>query len=221
VNPLPRPRPARAVLEGRYARLEPIGLQHAAGLYAACGGADNATRFDYLSESPPAREADIHAWIDKVASQDDPLFFAVLDRASDRCEGRQALMRITPEHGVIELGSIYWGPAIARSRVATEAFYLHARYVFETLGYRRFEWKCNDRNAPSKRAASRFGFTFEGLFRQHMWIKGASRDTAWFSIVDREWPAIGAEFERWLAAPNFDAAGLQRSPLAARAHADR
>jgi RimJ/RimL family protein N-acetyltransferase len=221
MSALPRPRPSRTVLEGRYARLEPIGRQHAAGLYAASSGARNAARFDYLAESPPARESDIHAWIEKVALPDDPLFFAVLDRASDRCEGRQALMRITPEHGVIELGSIYWGSAIARSRVATEAFYLHARYVFETLGYRRFEWKCNDRNAPSKRAATRFGFTFEGLFRQHMWIKGANRDTAWFSMVDREWPAIAAEFERWLAPRNFDAAGAQRKRLAARAHADR
>ena len=189
-------------MQGRYARLEPLGPQHAAELYAASSGADNTTRFDYLSEYPPRRQADIQTWIEQVSRLDDPVFFAVIDRASGRCEGRQALMRIVPEHGVIELGSIYWGPAIARSRVATEAFYLHARYVFETLGYRRFEWKCNDRNAPSKRAAARFGFTFEGLFRQHMWVKGANRDTAWFSMLEREWPAIGAELERWLEPRN-------------------
>jgi len=164
------------------------------------------------------RIADIHAWIDKASSTEDPLFFAVIDRASGRCEGRQALMRITPEHGVIELGSIYWGPAIARGRVATEAFYLHARAVFDALGYRRFEWKCNDRNAPSKRAALRFGFTFEGLFRQHMWVKGANRDTAWFSMLDSEWPAIRAAFERWLNPENFDATGRQRAHLAAGMH---
>lgn len=218
---LPRPRPLREPLQGRYARLEALGPQHATELYAASGGADNATRFDYLSERPPQRQADIESWIEQVSRLDDPMFFAVIDRASGRCEGRQALMRIVPEHGVIELGSIYWGPAIARTRIATEAFYLHARYVFETLGYRRFEWKCNDRNARSKRAAARFGFTFEGLFRQHMWVKGASRDTAWFSMLDREWPAIGAEFERWLEPRNFDAAARQHSALAARRLADR
>jgi RimJ/RimL family protein N-acetyltransferase len=213
----PRPRPTREALEGRYARLEPLGRQHAACLYAACAGPENAARFDYLPDSPPAQIADIDAWIEKAAATEDPLFFAVIDRASGRCEGRQALMRITPEHGVIELGSIYWGPAIARGRVASEAFYLHACAVFDTFGYRRFEWKCNDRNAPSKRAALRFGFSFEGVFRQHMWVKGANRDSAWFSIVDAEWPAIRAGFERWLEPANFDAAGRQRSRLEARA----
>lgn len=212
---LPRSRPARVAFDGRYARLEPLGLQHAEHLFAACAGADQASRFDYLPDAPPALVDDIRVWIDAVSKSDDPLFFAVIDRESGRCEGRQALMRVVPEHGVIELGSIYWGPAIARSRVATEAFYLHARYVFDTLGYRRFEWKCNDRNAPSKRAATRFGFTFEGVFRQHMWVKGASRDSAWYSIIDREWPAIRTEFERWLAPGNFDAAGRQRSRLEA------
>ncbi len=122
-------------------------------------------------------------------------------------------MRITPEHGVIEIGGIYWGPAIARTRIATEALFLHARYVFDDLGYRRFEWKCNDLNAPSKAAALRFGFTFEGVFRQHMIVKGANRDTAWFSMLDSEWPAIRARFERWLNPANFDADGSQLSPL--------
>lgn len=210
---LPRPHPARSVLEGRYARLEPIGPQHAETLYAACVGPDNAPRFDYLPDPQPTRIDDIRAWIDKVSASDDPLFFAVVDRASGRCEGRQALMRITPEHGVIELGSIYWGPAIARARVATEAFYLHARHAFDTLGYRRFEWKCNDRNAPSKRAAGRFGFTYEGLFRQHMWVKGASRDSAWYAMIDAEWPAIRSAFERWLDPGNFDPEGRQHNRL--------
>jgi len=216
---LPRPRPARLRLDGRYARLEPLGPQHAESLYAACAGADNAPRFDYLFEFPPAQVDEIRSWIDRVASSDDPLYFAVIDRASGRCEGRQALMRITPEHGVIEVGGIYWGSAIARSRIATEAIYLHAHYVFDTLGYRRFEWKCNDRNAPSKRAAARFGFTYEGLFRQHMWTKGANRDSAWFSMLDREWAAIRAGFERWLEPGNFDAAGRQCSRLDAAAGA--
>ena len=215
MNDLPRPRPARSVLEGRYAQLEPVGQQHAETLYLACAGAENVPRFDYLSDPQPTRIDDCQAWIEKVSALDDPMFFAVVDRASGRCEGRQALMRIAPEHGVIELGSIYWGPAIARSRVATEAFSLHARYAFDVLGYRRFEWKCNDRNAPSKRAAGRFGFTYEGLFRQHMWVKGASRDSAWYSMIDGEWPAICSAFERWLEPGNFDAAGRQRSRLEA------
>jgi RimJ/RimL family protein N-acetyltransferase len=146
---------------------------------------------------------------------EDPLFHAVVDKATGIAGGRQTFMRITPEHGVIEIGNILWGPPIARTRVATEALYLAAKYVFEDLGYRRFEWKCNDLNAPSKRAARRFGFAFEGVFRQHMWTKGANRDTAWFAMLDREWPAIRAAYERWLAPSNFDAAGRQRSKLEA------
>jgi RimJ/RimL family protein N-acetyltransferase len=137
----------------------------------------------------------------------------VIDRASGRAEGRQSLMRITPEHGVIEVGGIYWGPAIARTRVTTEALFLHARYVFDELGYRRFEWKCNDLNEPSKAAARRFSFTFEGVFRQHMIVKGHNRDTAWFSMLDSEWPGIKAEFARWLDPGNFDLDGAQRTKL--------
>ncbi|HSH06853.1 MAG TPA: GNAT family protein [Burkholderiales bacterium] len=204
-------------MEGCYARLEPLGPQHAESLYAACAGPDNAPRFDYLSELPPTGVDELRAWIESKAKPDDPLFFAVIDRASGRCEGRQALMRVVPEHGVIELGSIYWGPAIARTRVATEAFYLHARYVFDELGYRRFEWKCDDRNALSKRAAVRFGFTFEGVFRQHMWVKAANRDSAWFSMLDGEWPTLRSAFERWLEPENFDATGRQRGRLAVAA----
>jgi RimJ/RimL family protein N-acetyltransferase len=154
------------------------------------------------------------AWLDRVAAAEDPLCFAVVDSASGRCEGRQSLMRITPEHGVIEVGGILWGPAIARTRVATEALFLHARYAFDMLGYRRFEWKCNARNEPSRRAALRFGFTFEGIFRQHMVVKGQSRDTAWFGIVDADWPRIRQGFERWLAPGNFDHQGKQKIRLA-------
>jgi RimJ/RimL family protein N-acetyltransferase len=117
---------------------------------------------------------------------------------------------------VIEIGAIYWGPQMARTRRATEALYLFARYIFDDLGYRRFEWKCNDRNAPSKRAATRFGFTYEGTFRQHMIQKGENRDTAWFSMLDGEWPAIRAEYERWLDPANFDADGVQRTALRVR-----
>jgi RimJ/RimL family protein N-acetyltransferase len=198
------------VLEGRYATLEPLALAHADGLLAASA---DARSFDYLFDVPPRDRADLLAWIGQKSKSEDPLFHAVIDKATGVAGGRQTMMRITPEHGVIEIGNILWGPAIARTRVATEALYLAARYVFDDLGYRRFEWKCNDLNEPSKRAARRFGFAFEGVFRQHMWVKEANRDTAWFAMLDQEWPSIKKAYERWLDPANFDAAGRQRSRL--------
>ena len=174
----PRPRPARVALDGRYCRLEPLDpLRHGDALFAASMAPGAEERFRYLFNAPQSREG-FNEWMAHAVRADDPLIFAVVDTASGRCEGRQTLMRITPEHGVIEIGNILWGPAIARTRVATEALYLFAVYVFETLGYRRFEWKCDARNEPSRRAALRFGFSFEGLFRKHMVIKGENRDTA-------------------------------------------
>ena len=138
---------------------------------------------------PESREA-FQTWLEKVEASEDPLFFAVIDKASGKIAGRQTLMRIEPAIGVIEIGNIHWGPLMARRPAATEAQFLFARYVFDELGYRRYEWKCNNRNEPSKRAAERFGFTFEGIFRQHMVAKGENRDTAWYSIIDSEWPAL-------------------------------
>jgi RimJ/RimL family protein N-acetyltransferase len=213
---LPRPRPARVTLEGRYARLEPLSLGHAEGLLAA---SVNPASFDYLFDTPPKDLDEVKAWVARSSPLEDPLFQSVIDKATGQARGRQALMRIVPEHGVIEIGHILWGPAIARTRVATEALYLAARYVFDDLGYRRFEWKCNDRNEPSKAAARRFGFAFEGVFRQHMWVKGANRDTAWFAMLDRDWPAIRAAFERWLEPSNFGPDGRQRSRLEVPARA--
>jgi RimJ/RimL family protein N-acetyltransferase len=211
---LPCARPARAVLEGRYARLEPLASAHVDGLLAASA---DAKSFDYLFDVPPRDRADLLAWIGQKSKSEDPLFHAVVDKATGVAGGRQSFMRITPEHGVIEIGNILWGPAIARTRVATEALYLAAKHAFEELGYRRFEWKCNDLNEPSKRAARRFGFAFEGVFRQHMWVKGANRDTAWFAMLDQDWPRLRAAYERWLEPSNFDAAGRQREALQARA----
>ncbi|MBN9064210.1 MAG: N-acetyltransferase, partial [Rhizobiales bacterium] len=178
---------------------------------SAASGADD--RFRYLFEEPPATRADFQAWLDKAAAGADPMFWAVVDMASGEARGRQAFMRIEPAHGVIEIGSILWGPGLSRTPGATEALFLFARHAFETLGYRRFEWKCHNDNAPSKRAASRFGFTYEGLFRQHMVAKGRNRDTAWFSIIDGEWPVLKAAYEQWLAPANFDAQGRQRLSL--------
>jgi RimJ/RimL family protein N-acetyltransferase len=211
----PRPRPARAALEGTYCRLEPLDpARHGDELFAASMAPGAEDRFRFLFESPDDR-ASFAAWLDRAAASPDPLYFAVVDRASGRCEGRQALMRIVPEHGVIEVGGILWGPAIARTRVATDALFVSARHAFDELGYRRFEWKCNARNAPSVRAARRFGFAYEGTFRQHMVSKGANRDTAWFSITDGEWPRLRRAFERWLAPANFDAQGRQLARLEA------
>jgi RimJ/RimL family protein N-acetyltransferase len=211
----PRPRPGRVILEGRYCRLEPLDpLRHGDQLFAASMAPGAEDRFRYLFDSPQDRAA-FDGWLARAAVSEDPMFYGVIDLSGQRCEGRQALMRITPEHGVIEIGSILWGPAIARTRVATEALFLFARYAFEELGYRRFEWKCDSRNEPSKRAARRFGFTYEGVFRQHMVLKGQNRDTAWFAMVDIDWPSIRGAFEQWLAPANFDAGGRQKVRLAA------
>ncbi|HEV7277727.1 MAG TPA: GNAT family protein [Devosiaceae bacterium] len=211
--PQPARPPARIGLEGRYVRLEPLAEHHIEDLFAASSVADAEQRFRYLFEGPPADLAAMADWVRRQLALEDPMFFSVLDRASGRCLGRQALMRIVPAHGVIEIGSIYWGPGISRTRLATEALYLFARHVFEDLGYRRFEWKCNARNEPSKRAAERFGFVYEGTFRQHMIVRGESRDTAWFAMLDGDWPRLRAGYERWLAPENFDAAGQQRERL--------
>jgi len=202
-------RPERVAIEGRYVRLEPAGPQHAADLYAAAG----AERYRWLPIEPPAGVAELEAVLAEAARRDDPLVFAVIDRASGRCVGRQSYMRITPEHGSVEIGGVLWGEAMARTRLATEAQYLFARHAFDTLGYRRYEWKCDDLNTPSKAAARRFGFTYEGTFRQHMIVKGRSRDTAWFAMLDGDWPQRRAEYERWLDPANFDADGGQKTKL--------
>lgn len=208
------PRPDRVTLEGRYARLEPLdAAKHGAQLLASAQepGADD--RFRYLFEETPADLADFTPWLDRASASADPMFFAVINRATLRAEGRQALMRIDPVHGVIEIGNILWGPAIAGSRVATDAHYLFAAHVFDTLGYRRFEWKCNNGNEPSKRAAARFGFAHEGVFRNHMVTKGRNRDTAWFAMIVEDWPRLKAGYEAWLNPANFDETGQQKAKL--------
>lgn len=208
------PRPERVILEGRYARLEPLDpARHGADLLASAQAPGAEDRFRYLFEEPPTDKAAFMAWLEKVAASPDPLYFAVIDKRTGRAEGRQTLMRIDPVHGVIEIGNILWGPAIARTRVTTEALYLFAKHAFDTLGYRRFEWKCNNLNEPSKRAALRFGFASEGVFRQHMVTKGKNRDTAWFAMIDQDWPALKLGYQKWLDPSNFDANGQQLTGL--------
>ena len=210
----PRPRPERRAHEGRYLRLEPLDARHRDELFAAGSGEGAEALWRYLPNDLTDRAA-FDPWLDGAATSEDPLFFAAVDRETGRAEGRLSLMRIDPGNGVIETGHLLFGPRLSRTRGATEAIYLLARHVFDDLGYRRFEWKCNDLNEPSKRAALRFGFAFEGVFRQHMVVKGENRDTAWYSILDGEWPARRRAFERWLDPENFDEAGRQRLSLAA------
>jgi RimJ/RimL family protein N-acetyltransferase len=207
------PRPERVSVDGRYVTLAPLdAVRHGDDLFASAQAPGADDRFRYLFEEAPGDRPAFDAWIEKAAAGADPFFYAVIDKATGRAEGRQSLMRIDPVHGVIEIGNILWGPAIARSRMATEALFLFARHAFD-LGYRRFEWKCNNLNEPSKRAALRFGFSAEGVFRQHMVVKGKNRDTAWFAMTDQDWPRIKAGYEAWLRPENFDGAGQQRSKL--------
>ncbi len=210
----PRPRPARTILEGRTVRLEPLDAKaHGNGLYEASSDPGANDRFTWLPEHAPQSRTDFQGWLDRAQASTDPLYFAVIDKASGKVAGRQTLMRIDNANGVGEIGHVYWGPLISRKPAATEAQFLFARYLFDDLGYRRYEWKCNNRNAPSKRAAERFGFTFEGVFRQHLVIKGENRDTAWYSIIDKEWPALRRAYDAWLDPANFDGDGRQKRRL--------
>jgi RimJ/RimL family protein N-acetyltransferase len=202
--------PARITLDGRYCRLEPLDpKRHGDDLYHASTVPDAAERFMYLPVDPPRDRAEFDIWIESRAASADPLYFAVIDKRSGRAEGRQSLMRIDAPNRVIEIGDIYWGPAMSRSAVSTEANYLFAAYAFDALGYRRFEWKCNALNLPSRAAAERFGFTYEGHFRRAVIVKNRTRDTTWYSMIDEEWPALKSAYLAWLAPENFDSGGRQ------------
>jgi RimJ/RimL family protein N-acetyltransferase len=205
--------PRREPVEGDSVRLEPLDPErHGVDLFAAGAGADETWR--YLPYGPFADRDDFLRWLVRHAATDDPLAFAIVDRAARAATGIATFMSIVPEHGVIEIGHIWLSPQLQKTRQATEAIFVMARHAFDDLGNRRLEWKCDNENAGSKRAAERFGFTFEGVFRQHRVIKARNRDTAWFSIIDSEWPSRRAAFEAWLARDNFDASGRQRRSLA-------
>jgi RimJ/RimL family protein N-acetyltransferase len=211
----PASAPPRRPLDGRYVHLEPLDpARHGDDLWLSLQGADaDPALWDYLPYGPFERRCDFDTWLTGNAAASDPLFFAVRDRVSGQVQGLLSYLNIVPAHGCIEIGHIAFGHAMQRTPQATEAIFLLADLAFG-LGNRRLEWKCNERNARSKRAAKRFGFSFEGLFRQHSVIKGENRDTAWFSLLDHEWPAQRLAFERWLAADNFDEQGRQRQSLA-------
>ena len=207
---LPRPAPVPGVRQGRFARLEPLELRHAADLHTAFQ-ADGAG-FTYLPEGPYSDLSQTESLVARGAASHDPQWYAICDRQG-RALGHGTYLRVNPAHGTIEVGWLHFGPAMQRTPLATEAMYLMMVYAFDDLGYRRYEWKCDALNAPSRAAAARLGFTFEGVFRQATTYRGRNRDTAWFSTLDSEWPARKAEFQRWLNPDNFDEIGGQRSAL--------
>jgi len=200
---------------GRWCRVEPVDVErHAADLHEANCDDREGRNFTYFSYGPFADLASYREWLAKAAATDDPFFHAVIDARTNQAIGVAALMRIEPQHGSIEVGHVLFSPRLQRTTAATEAIVLMMRRVFDELGYRPFEWKCDNLNAPSHAAARRFGFKYEGLFRQHMVTKGRNRDTAWYSMLDVEWRALEPEFTRWLDPDNFDDDGKQRTRLA-------
>jgi RimJ/RimL family protein N-acetyltransferase len=210
-----RPRPPQTPMEGRWARVEKLDpVRHAADLWEAVSADRENRNWTYLSVGPYARAEDYRAWLEVAAKSEDPLFHAIIDRKTGKAVGIASYLRIDPPHGVIEVGHINFSPLLQRTPVATDSMYLMMRRAFDELGYRRYEWKCDSLNAASRAAAERLGFQYEGLFRQAVVYRGRSRDTAWLAIIDKDWPALKARFERWLDPKNFDRAGRQKKRLA-------
>ena len=209
----PPPRPPRAPLAGHWCRVEPLSAAgHGADLWMAYADDVEGRVWTYLASGPFRSDAEFAAFVASREPSTDPLFFAIVDAATGRAAGMASYLRIEPAHGSIEVGHLAFSPRLQRTRAATEAMYLMMKQAFD-LGYRRYEWKCDALNSPSRRAAERLGFRHEGTFRQATVYKGRNRDTAWYSIIDAEWPAQAARFEAWLDPGNFDAAGQQRRPL--------
>lgn len=214
VDSSPARLPKHTTLSGRIVSLAPLDVDvHAEKLHEDLHGVDKERIWRYMPEGPFADRDSFYANLSEKAVSSDPLFFTILENASRRAVGLAALLRIDPKNRSIEVGNIVFTPGLQRTAGATEAMYLLARHIFEDLGYRRYEWKCDSLNTRSRQAALRLGFTFEGIFRQHRVVKGRNRDTAWFSMLDSEWPARKASLERWLEPSNFDAAGRQKTPL--------
>jgi RimJ/RimL family protein N-acetyltransferase len=202
-------------MEGRFCRLEALDAdRHTAALFAANSEDKEGRNWTYLLYGPFERFDDYRAWAIQYSRGDDPLFFAVIARDSGEAVGVASYLRIDPAMGCIEVGGINFSPRLQRKPAATESMYLMMRRAFDELGYRRYEWKCDALNEPSRQAAQRLGFTFEGIFRQATIYKGRNRNTAWYSIIDREWPALKHAFEQWLDPANFDETGRQKRSLA-------
>ncbi|MEE4239700.1 MAG: GNAT family protein [Anderseniella sp.] len=210
-----RPRPPREAMDGHYVRLEPVSVEaHAGDLFEAFSADREGRIWTYLPYGPFGCAEETAEWMRKTCMGDDPLFHAIIDKATGKAVGVASYLRIEPAVGVIEVGHINYAPSLQRTRGATEAMYLMMARVFGELGYRRYEWKCDALNAPSRAAAARLGFSYEGTFRQATMYKGRNRDTAWFSIIDTEWPRLKAGYEAWLVPANFDAVGRQKRSLA-------
>lgn len=215
--PLPNwkapPVPSREPMAGRRCRLEPADFsRHAAELFEACASDKAGAMWTYLPYGPFESYASFETWFKELAAGTDPMPFAILDQSTNRVVGLTAYLRIAPAAGSIEVGHVIYSPQLQRGTIATEAMYLMMKRAFE-LGYRRYEWKCDTFNGKSRAAAQRLGFSFEGIFRQAVVYKNRSRDTAWFSVIDSEWPTLQAAFERWLNPRNFDERGEQRTRL--------
>ena len=209
----PRPRPQRIILEGQRCRLEPLSSKHALALFQAYQLAADSRGWTWLPREADTRPETYLAWVKSVEALEDPVHYAVIDLQTQRPVGSLSLMRIDPANGVIEVGYVHFSPLMSGTALSTEAHWLLMRYAFDMLGYRRYEWKCDALNEPSRRAALRLGFQYEGRFRQAVVVKGRSRDTDWFSIIDGEWPQVDRAMRKWLAVDNFDSDGKQRTTL--------
>ncbi|MEJ8561468.1 GNAT family protein [Yoonia sp. GPGPB17] len=200
-------------MQGRTCEVVPLTTQHSADLHTAFAQDTTGTLWTYMPNGPFSSEADYADWVAQAVHSKDPLFFAVIDMSTGKPVGVASFLRIQPENGVVEVGYITFAPALQRRVMATEAMYLMMKRALGELGYRRYEWKCDALNAPSRVAAARLGFQYDGLFKQALVYKGRNRDTAWFSVLDRDWPQLEAEFARWLDPNNFDASGKQKTTL--------
>jgi RimJ/RimL family protein N-acetyltransferase len=213
---LPRPRPERVSLDGERVRVEPLDPgRHGSDLYRLGhdGSPEVAQSWEYMPYGPFTSDGEHRAWLETQAAGEDPLFFTIVERREGRALGVATLLSIVPAHGSIEIGHIWLSPHVQRTPAATEGLVLLLRYALDDLAYRRMEWKCNAANEASRRAAARLGFRFEGVFFNHLVFKGRNRDTAWFSILDEEWPALREAYATWLAAENFGPDGAQRRRL--------
>ncbi|KAG8882336.1 hypothetical protein FRB97_008350 [Tulasnella sp. 331] len=214
--------PNRLSMKGRFITLEPLANSHVDDLFAAIGGSESTYLWDYVpGEGPFSDKAGFDAYFERQRSSVARVFYAAIDNATLKAAGLACFLNINPTNRVVEVGHVVFSPSLQRSSAVTETMYLMARATFEESGYRRYEWKCDNLNETSKRAATRLGFTPEGLFRQHMIVKGRNRDTMWFSMLDSEWPVVKAGFERWLDPSNFDDAGKQKQRLEALRELER
>ena len=206
--------PPRTPITGRFCRVEPLDVErHLHDLYDACSEDTEGRLWTYMSVGPFTSIDDFEAWMKPASKTSDPLFYALIDLATGKAVGMAAYMRIKQEAGVIEVGNITYSPRLQRTPTATEAMFLMMKRVFDELGYRRYEWKCDSLNEASRRAAERLGFNFDGLFKQAVIYKGRNRDTAWYSILDSDWPLLESAYEKWLSVDNFDEKGHQKQKL--------